>query len=140
MKMLFLKYKPLSVNKAFTGQRYKTPLYKVFVKAITDLLAYVAKPPKPPDTRLFAHYVWGFSNNQSDVDNPTKTFQDVLFDYWGLKNKDHRVRFMILEARKCEKNEEFIGFHVDNQDNLIEYVENLLEKLKSEQKPDTEFP
>ena len=69
-----------------------------------------------------------------------KHFKTRFLITGDLKNKDHRVRFMILEARKCEKNKEFIGFHVDNQDNLIEYVENLLERLKSEQKPDTEFP
>ena len=109
-----------------------TPVYEVFAEAVGWLLKAI-RPPKPNvEKPLFAHYVWGLSNSQSDIDNPTKPFQDVLFDAWGIKNKDHRVQFMILEKHKTDKGKEFIGFHVDTTDALIDYLEKLLARLKDE--------
>ena len=96
------------------------------------LLLNVLRPKKPEGDTYFAHYVWGFSSQSSDVDNPTKPTQDVLFDYWGMKSKDQRVKFMILEAVSVEKGDEFIGFHVDDKENLVEYLENLVKTLKKE--------
>ena len=129
-----IRYKPLSVNQAYTGQRHKTPIYKVFVHAVKTLLT-VKKPPKPdPDKPMFAHYVWGVSNFQADVDNPCKVFQDTLFDFWNIKNKDHRVEFIILQKLKAKKGKEFIGFDVGNRDDLIAHLEALLEHLKGESK------
>ena len=91
------------------------------------------RPQKPAtDAPVFAHYVWGFSNSQSDIDNPVKPFQDVLFDTWQMKSKDHQVQFMIVEKTKTKKGQEFIGFHVDAKANLIEYLENVLARLKAE--------
>lgn len=129
--MRFIKHKPMSVNQAWQGRRFRTPLYKQFAKTLTDILRLI-RPAKPKDERLFAHYVWGVSNTLSDVDNPTKPFQDVLFDAWDMKDKDHRVCFMVLEKVKTEKGQEFIGFHVDSKAGLVDYLEKLVERLKRE--------
>lgn len=127
--MKMIKHKPMSVNQAWQGKRFRTPLYKRFSDAITLLLRSI-RPPKPTGTHLFAHYIWGVSNFQADVDNPTKPFQDVLFNSWNMKNKDHRVEFMILEKIKTKKGDEFIAFHVDDTDSLVEYLEKIIERLK----------
>ena len=130
--MQYLKQKPFSVNDAWQGQRFRTKLYVAFAERVTRILQLI-RPPKPDaDAPLFAHYMWGLSNVLSDVDNPAKPFQDVLFDAWKMKEKDHRVRFMILEKIKTKKGQEFIGFHVDTDDTLIEYLEKLLARLKLE--------
>ena len=130
--MKYIPYKPMSVNIAWQGQRFRTPLYKKFALDVGRLLRRI-RPQKPaPDAPVFAHYVWGFSNSQSDIDNPTKPFQDVLFDAWEMKSKDHQVQFMIIEKAKTKKGQEFIGFHVDAKANLIAYLENVLARLKKE--------
>ena len=130
--MKYIPYKPFSVNEAWQGRRYRTPLYKKFALDVFRLIRRI-RPQKPAaDTPVFAHYVWGFSNSQSDVDNPVKPFQDVLFDTWKMKAKDHQVQFMIIEKAKAKKGQEFIGFHVDAKANLIGYLENVLARLKAE--------
>ena len=130
--MKFIKIKPLSINEAFQGRRFKTPLYRIFTDAVTRLLLAI-KPTKPnPDAPMFSHYIFGVSNILSDVDNMVKCFQDRLFSSWGILNKDHQVQFMIVEKTKTKKGQEFIGFHVDAKANLIEYLENVLARLKAE--------
>ena len=130
--MKYIPYKPMSVNLAWQGRRYRTPLYTKFALDVFRLIRRI-RPPKPaPDASLFAHYVWGFSNSQSDVDNPVKPFQDVLFDTWKMKAKDHQVQFMIIEKATAKKGQEYIGFHVDAKANLIGYLENVLARLKNE--------
>ena len=130
--MKYIPYKPLSINQAWQGKRYRTPLYTKFAIDVGRLIQRI-RPQKPaPDAPVFAHYVWGFSNSQSDIDNPVKPFQDVLFDTWQMKAKDHQVQFMIIEKAKAKKGQEFIGFHVDAKANLIEYLENVLARLKKE--------
>ena len=130
--MKYIPYKPFSVNEAWQGRRYRTPLYTKFALDVGRLIRRI-RPQKPAaDAPVFAHYVWGFSNSQSDIDNPVKPFQDVLFDTWQMKSKDHQVQFMIVEKTKTKKGQEFIGFHVDAKANLIEYLENVLARLKAE--------
>ena len=121
--MKFIKIKPLSINEAFQGRRFKTPLYRIFTDAVTRLLLAI-KPTKPnPDAPMFSHYIFGVSNMQADVDNMVKCFQDRLFSSWGI---------MIVEKTKTKKGQEFIGFHVDAKANLIEYLENVLARLKAD--------
>ena len=123
--------KAMSVNDAWKGRRFPTDLYEVFREKVSLLLR--KKDTPKVDTGkgwLFAHYRWGISTmGKSDTDNPCKQFQDVLFDRYGLK--DVRVRFLILEKVKAEKGEEFIDWEVQDEACLIEYLEDLLEHLKS---------
>ena len=131
--MKYIPYKPFSVNEAWQGRRYRTPLYKKFALDVFRLIRRI-RPQKPRRRypRFCALRVGGFSNSQSDIDNPVKPFQDVLFDAWKMKSKDHQVQFMIIEKAKAKKGQEFIGFHVDAKANLIEYLENVLERLIAE--------
>ena len=131
--MFRIKHKPMSVNVAWKGQRFTSAAYSKFKMIVGVLLKTMRpKPNRPPDAPLFAHYRWGVSNMQSDVDNPTKPFQDVLFDYWGVKQKDHNVEFLILEKHKTAKGQEFIDFHVDDKAALVSYLERLITELKGE--------
>ena len=36
-------------------------------------------------------YIWGFSNNQSDVDNPIKTTTDIMQNHFGFNDKQIRI-------------------------------------------------
>lgn len=129
--------KPLTVNQAWKGQRFKSPLYKTFSTAVGLLLkALRPKPPIPPtDKWLFGHYRWGVSNITTDVDNPTKVFQDVLFTYYkeqGDAPKDHKIRFLILEKIKTSKGAEFIDFTIRDDSELITHLENIVREMKIE--------
>ena len=129
--MFRIRQKAMSVNVAWKGKRYTSTAYSQF-KLIVGILLNKLKPntDKPPDAPLFAHYRWGMSNMQADIDNPTKPFQDVLFHYWGIKDQDHRIQFLILEKAKADKGDEFIEFHVDDRAQLVDYLEKLVAQLK----------
>ena len=66
---IFLKIKPLSVNEAWKGQRFKTDKYKNYEKAI---LLMLPKNSVPIGVKLSINIRYGFSSSNSDVDNPTK--------------------------------------------------------------------
>ena len=119
MKLKRLKLKPLSVNEAFKGTRFKTKAYKAFISDVFNLLPKRKLPKLPEKAKLFAHYRWGFSSVLSDNDNPTKPFQDVLFE--RMPNDDRDVVFTILEKHIVPKGKEYIDFHVGNRDTLIEH-------------------
>lgn len=127
-----IPYKPMSVNRAWQGKRYKTAEYRHFSNAVANHL-YQMNLNRPPDNKpLFAHYEWGLSNYvQSDTDNPTKPFQDILCAV--LKMKDNMIDFMILQKKRVKRGEEYIGFHIDTRDGLIGYLKALIKQLEAEE-------
>ena len=126
--MYRIKRKPLSVNAAWKGRRFRSVFYSVFHRVVS-LLLNVLRPKRPPENRpLFGHYRWGVSNMMADTDNPTKPFQDVLFEHWGMQ--DHQLQFLILEKIKTPKGQEFIDFWVRDESELIEYLEKMLVDLR----------
>lgn len=79
-----LNIKPLSVNEAWQGQRFKTKSYLAFEKLV--LLSLRPMPiPQPPFSVSFE---FGMSNSLSDYDNPVKPLQDVLQKKYGFNDKD----------------------------------------------------
>lgn len=123
--------KPLSVNRAYQGRRFSTQDHKAFVAKVWYHLKRL-KPTKPLKGEKAAHYQWGFSSKSSDTDNPTKVFQDILADFWGMKD-DKDIGFIILERKMVRKGKEFIGFDVFSRRKLIAYLEDLVERLKQEE-------
>ena len=120
----------MTVNQAWKGRRFRSDLYTVFRTKLLLLLRRL-KPRMPKKSiRLFAHYKWGVSNIRTDVDNPTKPFQDVLFDHSGLK--DEHVHFLILEKHKTPKGKEYIEFVVHDIEDLVPYLEKVLQQIKEE--------
>ena len=104
MKLLL---KPLSINKAWQGKRFKTKEYKQYERDVLLLL----RPMVIPDGELEMNISWGFSNMLSDVDNPVKCFVDCLQKKYGFN--DARVRKMTIEKFKVKKGDEYIEFHID---------------------------
>jgi hypothetical protein len=68
-----INIKPLSVNQAWQGKRFKTNLYKQYEHDVLLLLPKI-KIVQPP-YRL--NIVVGFSNKASDIDNVLKPFLDI---------------------------------------------------------------
>ena len=98
--------KPLSVNDAWKGRRFKTDEYKAYERSVLLLL----RPLKIPDGLLEIHLEWGFSSNGSDYDNPIKPFQDCLQKKYGFN--DNKIKRALIEIVKVKKGEEYIKFKI----------------------------
>jgi Holliday junction resolvase RusA-like endonuclease len=98
--------KPLSVNRAWQGKRFKTQEYKNYEKAVLFMLG----PFTVPDGPLKIDLVFGFSNMASDWDNPVKPFQDCLQKKY--KFNDSRVMEATVRKVKVSKGNEFIEWGI----------------------------
>lgn len=101
-----LDIKPLSVNGAFTGVRYKTPEYKSYAKEVLLKL----KPIRVPEGNVAINYKFGLSNSGADLDNCVKQFQDLLCAKYGFN--DNRIYRIIAEKEIVGKGKEFIEFEI----------------------------
>jgi len=106
--MVKIDIKPLSVNDAWKGRRYKTDDYKRFEKQVLILLP---KEMYIPEGDLVLHLEWGFSSAASDYDNPIKPFQDCLEKKYGFN--DNRIKRGTQEKFKVNKGEEYIRFKIE---------------------------
>lgn len=102
-----IKIKPLSVNEAWQGRRFKTPAYKKYCRDLGLLL-----PPavKMPDGKLEIHFTFYLSSKLADWDNPIKPAQDIICDKYGIN--DNRIYRAIVEKVDCKKGEEKIVFEI----------------------------
>jgi len=96
-----LNIKPLSVNKAWQGKRYKSPEYKKYEIQVLRML---------PDIEIKEFkrlkITYGFSNMMSDIDNPTKLVLDLLQKKYNVNDRD--LIYLVLHKVKTKKGEEFI--------------------------------
>jgi Holliday junction resolvase RusA-like endonuclease len=96
-----LHIKPLSVNQAWKGRRYKTDAYNRYESELMAML---------PDYEIVSFrglvLTFGFSNMQSDVDNPTKLVIDILQKRYGVNDRD--LMELHLYKQKVAKGNEFI--------------------------------
>ena len=106
--MIEIKIKPLSVNEAWKGRRFKTGKYKQFEK---DLLSLLPKKYIIPDGKLKIFFIWGFSSKASDWDNPIKTMQDVLQKKYNFN--DNRIYDAHVKKIDVKKGNEFIKFKIE---------------------------
>ena len=98
--------KPLSVNQAWQGRRFKTPKYKTYERDILMLLPQA----NIPNGLLELYLKFGFSNKGSDFDNPIKCFVDCLQKKYSFN--DNRIKRCIIEVDNVKKGEEFIEFEI----------------------------
>lgn len=95
--MIRIDLKPLSVNKAWKGQRFKTDEYKQYERDALFLLPKITLP-NPPYKLTFE---FGFSNMASDIDNPVKSINDILQKKYGFNDKEiHRLEVNKVAAPK----------------------------------------
>ena len=98
-----LNEKPLSINEAWQGKRFKTPAYKAYEE---DILLQMPKGKIDVEQMLRIEFFFGFSNKASDLDNPVKLLLDLAQKKYGFNDKN----VFELNVRKClvKKGEEFI--------------------------------
>ena len=101
-----LDIKPLSVNQAWKGKRFKTDDYKRY----EYLCLMMLRPHKIPSGKLRLALTFGFSSKASDTDNPVKCFQDILSKKYNFDDK--RIYEINVQKVDVKKGNEFIEWNL----------------------------
>lgn len=99
--------KPLSVNDAWQGKRFKTPKYRGFEK---ELLLKLKKDKNDFKSDLSIDITFGFSSPLSDIDNPLKPFLDCLQKKYGFN--DRQIFEIHVKKEIVKKGKEFIEYEI----------------------------
>jgi len=102
-----ISVKPLSINRAFQGRRFKTKEYKDYEEELLLILPHI----KIPAGKLKVYYEVGYSNKLSDIDNFIKPFQDILQTKYGFDDK--MIYKMEVEKNIVDKGKEYILFMIE---------------------------
>ena len=106
---MILKIKPLSVNSAWQGKRFKTPAYKKFEHDLLLMLPF-GRYVFESHMKLSVKYRFGFSSKLSDLANPEKLVTDILVKKYGFD--DRQIYNMTLEKVIVPKGNEFIEIEI----------------------------
>lgn len=106
--MYTIQIKPLSVNEAWKGRRYKTPKYNKYQADVMFLLPRI----KIPEGKLRVSFEFGFSNPASDLDNPCKMIMDIMQKKYGFN--DSHVYEINLKKTVVTKGNEYVKFNVES--------------------------
>ena len=100
-----IELKPLSVNKAWQGRRFKTKDYKQYEKDFNLLVGSLEKEKIKGDIAVTIE--WHLKNDKrTDIDNPTKPLLDLLSKA-GAWEDDRKIRE--LHLYKYESKEDKIN-------------------------------
>lgn len=103
-----IKIKPLSVNRAWKGKRYKTEEYDRYIKSVLLLLPNKMIFPDPKNIKLAIEF--GFSSKASDCSNPIKLFEDCLVKKYGVD--DRYINELHVFKAIVKKGSEYIKFKI----------------------------
>ena len=104
--MQTVNIKPLTVNRAWRGRKFKTPEYKAFEQELYYLLPKL----KVPDGKLEVKYEFGVSSKNADYDNCIKQFQDILSKKYDFN--DSKIYKAQIEKADVKKGQEYIKFSI----------------------------
>jgi Holliday junction resolvase RusA-like endonuclease len=103
---MLINIKPLSVNQAWKGRRFKT---KAYDKYISDMMLLLP-PLKVSNERLELEITFGLSSRAADIDNPLKCFIDCLQKKYGFDDK--MIYRLIVNKVITKKGSEYIQFNI----------------------------
>ena len=103
-----IKLKPLSVNNAWQGRRYKTVDYRAYEFKMHQCLP---DDVIVPEGLLELNIIFGVSNKASDIDNPLKPFLDILQKKYDFN--DSRIYKLVVEKKHVSKNSEYVEFSIN---------------------------
>lgn len=106
--MIELKIKPLSVNQAWQGKRFKTEEYK---KYENDMLLMLPKKKIDNTKMLQLNIIVMYSSVLSDIDNFLKPFLDILQKKYSINDKN--IYRLVIDKVIVKKNEEGIRFEIN---------------------------
>jgi Holliday junction resolvase RusA-like endonuclease len=105
--MIKIEIKPLSVNGAWKGRRFKTKEYKQYENAVLYMLP---RKYDIPDGNLEIRLRFGVSTKAFDWDNGIKQFGDILQKKYGFN--DNRIYRGVVEKEIVKKGKEFVEFEI----------------------------
>ena len=111
-----INIKPLSVNEAWQGKRFKTKQHANYCTAVHAML-----PPCTPamhqliDSKapMTLAITFGLSSKNADIDNPVKPFIDCLQRKYGFNDK--LIYQLAIEKVNVKNGKEYISFAIDSQ-------------------------
>ena len=106
--MVIIKCKPLSVNKAYLGRKFKTKEHRQYAKDVYNQLPDIKLPAFP----LSIYYEFGLSSKRSDLDNCIKIFQDVLQSRYSFD--DCKIYHFVAVKVDVAKGFEYIKFDIQH--------------------------
>lgn len=98
-----LPIKPLSVNAAFQGRRFKTKESKEFDRAVQTLLLQHKKSIHPIDKYVVEYHFFLTNAGNTDLDNCVKCLQDNLVKA-GMISDDRKIYFSSQKKEKAQTN------------------------------------
>ena len=104
---------PLSVNKAWRGKRFKTPLYKKYEEAV--LLMLPKKDVGFPYYKLTIEF--GFSSPLADIDNPLKPIIDIIQKKYNINDKD--IVSLNVSKKIVKKRQEYINISIESNTEVL---------------------
>lgn len=102
-----VRIKPLSINIAFKGRRFKSDKYKAYEAEVLSRL----KPLKIGNGKISLRIVVAYSNSSSDIDNCVKPFIDILQKKYNFNDK--QIYELHVYKIITEKGKEFIDFEIN---------------------------
>lgn len=103
-----INIKPLTINQAFKGRRFRTDKYDSFIKDCLLLLPKSIEIPDKANVKLAVEF--GFSSKLSDIDNCLKTFIDCLVKKY--KVDDRYIQELHVFKEIVKKGDEYIKFKI----------------------------
>ena len=103
-----IQLKPLSVNEAWQGRRFKTDKYKKWQK---DLLLMLPSLKIDFKGCLKVDFVFGFSSCASDIDNPLKPLIDTLQKKYGFDDK--QIKELNVKKELVKRGNEFMEIKIN---------------------------
>ncbi len=105
---IHIAMKPLSVNEAWQGRRFKTDKYEAYEMEMLLRLP-PGRLPQPP---YRVYYEFGFSNKKADFDNPCKPLGDILQKKYGFN--DNEIYEAHIVKKIVKKGSEYITVKIEH--------------------------
>lgn len=100
--------KPLSVNEAWQGRRFKSKKYTEYEKYMLSVLPNTKV--SWADIKIELTLYVGFSNVAADLDNAVKPLVDILQKKYKFNDKN--IYRLVVEKQIVKKGKEFIEFEI----------------------------
>lgn len=101
-----INMKPMSVNGAWQGRRFKSKEYIAYTDSCMSILPNMTLPASP----YRINFIFGVSNPASDWDNPVKPIQDILQQRYKFNDKDIYEAF--VKKVIVPKRQEYFSFEI----------------------------
>lgn len=95
--------RPLSVNEAWQGRRFKTKAYKEYEKNLLSLLPQMKAIEKPYSVIIYFY----FGSPMRDIDNPVKLILDVMQKKWKWLNDRDIIQIKLKKFSTDKGNDHF---------------------------------